>query len=667
MNDLNPSSKPSEGIPNWTPQSTEEATSKAPVKETEGASKASLSDIKSTISQAQQMELSKNFPDIPKLVSSQFIQFNFIPREQAVFVALNTLLETMEELIKLIPEEEVTATGEAAVEKESEIPIEGEEPMQPGEVSEEGAPAPVKQEAEKEKPASTVSMTKYLAALTMVVQEVKNMEMALRGGMEGKSRNLVLAMAALAELQEPATSNKQLLLSQLEGLKGMGKNISTGYRIILGEHPDIMLQLQQAGITPPLNGGGPYDGMAKQLAEAGSIPYDNPVYAEMAKSLPGGWEELSVSELDQVIKQVEQMPDASPVRSSRLIKAVANQSILLTTMVLRPLIIKQNIFQLVTLRTELEALKNTKKASISSDLKNRLAAQGIGNFSLTRLNIINVDRAINQINQKINAQMASMAGIAQPAAFAPFGAMNSLIVNGLTSLVDRQVMRVLQDVQRYGFDAGTSSLRFFMLSPSQQETVRMVTASIVLTQAIAVSVNPPVGRNMARYAEQTIDSWIGTQQANRIVRDLFGFSGTHAFERELMANAIVSFAVVSTLVNAFRTPRDELLSTLQTLAKVSTYMGPARVAIALIQAEKMITNASAEVEQQVKMAALKTVIAELLKGIQADQEKLEQLETLKALILEMMNQIIQMLAGVGTVPSTGDDKPVIEPVVPLQG
>lgn len=671
MNDLNPSSKPLEGTPDWAAQS-DKLQAKG-TEETPKPASETISDIKSTISQAQQTALAKNFPDIPKLVPAQLIRFveGLIPREQLLNIALNTLLDTAEEMIKLIPDTELTTTETAVPEaEEGEVAVEGEEePMQPGEVQEQAA-GPVKTSEGKEKTVSKTSMANYLAVLSMVVQEIKNMEMALRGGMEGKSRNMQLALAAIAELKGPDNVDKQLLITELQGLKEQGKNISTGYRIILGERPDIMLRLKEAGFIPPLAGGGPYDGMAQKMAAAGTPPYDNPVYAEMANSIPGGWEELSASEVDQVISQLqESMTDPPNVRSSHLFATLTTQTLLFTTIVLKPLIIKTTIVQMMVLQNELASLKSGKNnVLLLPRLQLQLSAYGLIGPGTRVLTQSMISQVVKQMDRSINLQMSSLGhGIVPRSPFVPFIGLTPIIARGFSPLVDRNVMRVLQDVQRYGFEQATHSMKFFFLSPSQKEMVRMVTASIAITQAIALSVQPPVGRNMTKLAQQTLEQWVGTRQADRIVRDLFGFTGTNAIERALMANVIVSFAFVSTLVNAFRPSPSELISTLNAVAKIPAFMGFAKVAIALVEAERQVANAAVEAQKQVQIAALKSVVNELLKSIQADQEKLEGLENLKALILEMMNQIIQMLSGAGTIPISDEDTPAIEPVVPLQG
>lgn len=683
MNDLNPSSRPHEGTPDWAAQPTDNKDGKVQADgqlQAEGTGQTpkktaaeTISDIKSTIKQAQQTALAKDIPDVPKLVPAQLIRFaeGQIPREQLLNIALTTLLDVAEEMIKLIPDTELTTTETEVPELgEGEVAVEGEEPMQPREVQEQAASGPVKKSAEKEKPVTKASMAKYLAALSMVAQEIKNMEMEIRAGLEGKGRNMQLALATIAELKGPETVDKQLLITQLEGLKESGKNISTGYRIILGEHPDIMLGLKEAGVIPPLAGGGPYDGMAQKMAASGTPPYDNPVYAEMANSIPGGWEELSISEVDQVINQLQQtMTDPPTVRSSHLFSTLTTQTLLYTTIVLKPLIIKTTIVQMMVLQNELASLKSQRNlVMLPPKLALQLSAYGFIPPGTQALHKGMVNQVMQQMDKSIGQQITAYGrATTPPAPFVPFVGLTPIIARGFSPLVDRNVIQVLQNVQRYGFEQATRSLHFFFLSPTQREMVRMVTTSIAITQAIALSVQPPVGRNMPKLAEQTLQQWVGTRQADRIVGDLFGFTGTNVVERALMANAIVSFAVVSTLVSAYRPSPAELLSTLNTVAKIPAFMGFARVAIALVEAEKQVVNAAVEAQKQVQVAALKVVVNELLKSIEADLEKLEGLENLKALILEMMNQIIQMLSGAGTIPISDEDTPAIEPVVPLQG
>jgi len=114
-------------------------------------------------------------------------------------------------------------------------------------------------------------------------------------GLEGKKEAL---KGDLKEMEE--------LKAALENLKKNGvEHISTGERIILGRHPELMLKLEKYGVIPPDVGGGPYDGFARRQAAQGAPPYDKREYIDMAKRLPVGWEELSVQEMDKVLGDLQ--------------------------------------------------------------------------------------------------------------------------------------------------------------------------------------------------------------------------------------------------------------------------------------------------------------------------------------------------------------------------
>ncbi len=103
------------------------------------------------------------------------------------------------------------------------------------------------------------------------------------------------------------------------------EQLSIGPRLVLGHHPDIMMQLLNLGIISPVIGENSSEGMAKRQAELKEGLYDNPLYAAMAQSLTSGWEELSEEEVDQVIAQIDAKLDHSLTDNWQSLKKIESR------------------------------------------------------------------------------------------------------------------------------------------------------------------------------------------------------------------------------------------------------------------------------------------------------------------------------------------------------
>lgn len=143
-------------------------------------------------------------------------------------------------------------------------------------------------------------------------------KVAVKSGMEGEGLLLIAGMAAslmspLAQSQ-PQLADQLILQMQLQSLKAEAKD----GRVKLVDHPEIMLQLKQQGIIPSSKNS-ELRGTAQELADHQTPPYDNPIYAQMAKELPPGWEDLSLEDLNKSVQQLnDQMLDQAQKAAAQL-------------------------------------------------------------------------------------------------------------------------------------------------------------------------------------------------------------------------------------------------------------------------------------------------------------------------------------------------------------
>lgn len=623
-----------------------------------------------TISKASQAErIAFTGTETPTLAPTKAIQFDAeeVSEEEAVEAALDGMIELLQELETIVSETSIAGT---AAEVELAVP-----------------------EAEKEKGIPTTSLRKYLAQLSSVLLTIKKLKEDIELDLEGKKRNLELAVIALDKLNKSGLDvEKLLLIAELEALKGTARHTESGPRVFLGERPDLVLRLYQAGISPPTFHvhGGPFNGTVKKMVAEGTPPYDNPIYAEMAE---GGdlWYDVHVSSVDQTIRQI--VASMSPPEIIKVPKFFTSVNLSTQTILVRSFIpiflfmpsviltkkqvshqlkvmmkvVKKNknvklgkrpdlMLKLVTLGIKIPVNPSAKSAGSAKKAAEKkvppynnpiyAAMAHILPAGWEELTTRQVKTLIKQIDASTQGRMKAIKMGMMPIVFTPIF-MSAQLPLALAPLVDKKVMKVLMDVQRLGYKRATHHLSFFFLTPSQKEVVRMLTASVAITQAIFLAVNPPP-KEMRKFGVQSLECWVNQQMAVKLVGNLYGFSGASLFERELMANALVSFALVSTLITAYRPSPKELISTLQQLATIKPYAQFAAIAIVLVEAQR-----------QTEIAAMKNIIKELLKGIEADQRQLENLSMLEALIENMIKQLMQML-------QEKEGESIAEPVFSIQ-
>lgn len=146
-----------------------------------------------------------------------------------------------------------------------------------------------------------LTMMTYMLAIKDAIGQLKEELATISQSSIIDDKTRILAL--LGGLKE--ASNLTSLMTLRDELTNLQDSSEPGSQsVYLGLHPEIMLQLKQQGIMPPLNPQSSYSGMARQEAADKQPPYDTPVYAALAQSLPPGWEEISKTDLQGLINQV---------------------------------------------------------------------------------------------------------------------------------------------------------------------------------------------------------------------------------------------------------------------------------------------------------------------------------------------------------------------------
>jgi hypothetical protein len=200
---------------------------------------------------------------------------------------------------------------------------------------------------------------------------------------------------------------------------------------------------------------------------------------------------------------------------------------------------------------------------------------------------------------------------------------------------------------------------FLFPPPSAQDVAHMLLDSVAMFQSFYWNVHPFQFLNPNQMAENLLGFWLTHNIANRLTQDLFGYQLTSPFEREMMSRAIVSYALVGTLINTYRMSDMGTLNVLNSLSRNDRFALYAGIAIVMVESYR-----------QGEIQALQSTIRSLTKQLEQDQEQLENIKTLEALLKQMLAQIFQMLTQNASVEGQGGRTNRNEPPSPfinLQG
>lgn len=144
----------------------------------------------------------------------------------------------------------------------------------------------------------------YAAGAERVVQ-AKMVEETQKAIAKGGDVESALRAAFKDVTLSPRMEKLMIVLGQLENLqRNATANVTGG--VILANTPKVVYELQELGIQFPSNAG-PFAGIGARMAKKGKPPYDNPDYANMAKTLPKGWEVISKTDLNNLILNIGQL------------------------------------------------------------------------------------------------------------------------------------------------------------------------------------------------------------------------------------------------------------------------------------------------------------------------------------------------------------------------
>lgn len=146
----------------------------------------------------------------------------------------------------------------------------------------------------------------YLNSISDAIQQLR--EQLSQAGMQVIFNHLSAMLTLLAYQNRPP---RQVVLRELKDeLSDLKRNHAfersgAGDVYPLWKYPKIMSLIKELGIPLPAGSIKGYDGKAKEAAEAGTPPYDDPDYAAMAKDLPSGWEAISLTNMNNLIASVD--------------------------------------------------------------------------------------------------------------------------------------------------------------------------------------------------------------------------------------------------------------------------------------------------------------------------------------------------------------------------
>lgn len=527
-----------------------------------------------------------------------------------------------------------------------------------------------------------ISLVKAMADMMNLVQTLLTLGEAEKGIPSDKFFNLLVRLSGSGLRKN---LEKLVLIKELQDIKQNGmQSISTGERFILGERPDLALKLVRMGVMPPTIGGGPYDGMAKKSAAAGDPPYDKPVYAALAEALPVGWEELSASEIDQMLVQLENSLSMPPaIASYGLFVTLAETSLDAAATIFKPLLNKEpELLSMMMLRDELKDLKKNGREQIDAEARIILGKQPELMLQLVALDIMpptaeggtyngmakeaanstpstppydnplyaamanalpsgweevsveGLDSVIEQLDQMIDEKMST---IVLSKALTPL--LNN-IINAPSTSEDIANFITLDTIKNF-FNPLLPGSEVESDKPlTEKRVARQLLESVAIIQSLNFLLAEP-SSDLVQTGRKTTEQWLTQQIAEKLVGDLFGFSETTPVERNLMAQTLVSYALVTTLMNAQSSP-SAVTNALNNLAQDETLGVYADVASSLLNPDQIK-------DEQV----MQNIMKALTKNSNAEEMDEEQMLALQALIMAMLQQILGIKTEAAATSETG--------------
>lgn len=609
---------------------------------------------------------SPSSPQQPSLAT-----FALIQPQQGVIDAgtLAKILEIIYETLATFPEIAENAKGKADSETEVEI-------------KETDANKALTIESQPSSKKGRINLAAALAEASTAFEMLLILGDAKKGV---QSNRLFNALVRFAKSELRQSLNILLLIKELEDIKETGmQSISTGKRFILGDHPDLALKLVRAGIKIPTVGGGPYDGMAKKAAAAGEPPYDKPVYAALAEALPVGWEEVSASEIDQMISQLKDSMSMPPaIAAYSLFSTLAETSLEAAALIFKPILKKEpELLNMMMLRNELQDLKENGIRKISTGDRLILGERPDLMMQLTLLDMLpptvgggpydgmakeaanstppippydnplyaamanalpsgweelsasELDQVITKLDQAINEKMAN---IVISAALPPL-VMNMM---GFPSIQEDIVNLLALDILKNFFNPLNVSDTNLEQEPKPlngKRIARQLLESIAIIQSLNFLLGTQPSSDLTQTGRQMIEQWLTNQMAERLVGDLFGFSGTTPTERNLMAQTLVAYALTTTLMNT-QPSIPAVIAVLDNLTQDPAFASYADIARSLLNEDQIE-------EEQATQGLMQNLTASSANAEEGEQQWL----VLPTLLTTMLQQIL----GIKTQASESD-------------
>ncbi|CUI15785.1 conserved hypothetical protein [Candidatus Protochlamydia naegleriophila] len=548
------------------------------------------------------------------------------------------------------------------------------------------------------------SLITFLTILGKTLTEVKQLQRKIAEQEATDTRALAKALETLSGTFGNDIMQKVDLLNNLEDLRKNGaQNISTGRRYILGEHPELMLQLAKYGIVPPAAGGGPFDGMARAAAANNQPPYDNPVYKAMAAAIPSGWEELSGSELDKVINQLKfsVIKDLHPDLSARtglagfLFRSSFESALGLFGV--RQFNSEIKLMQMMLLRQQLQEFKNQGPEHISTGERYILGKNPGLMMDMANLGIFPPSRGGGPYDGMAKSYVAEGK--------APYdNTLNAAMANSLpsgweelsTEELDRTIQKLDRQIERQANRITNSALfghasipwsplifnpswafgglirpsdifspfalTFGAFNPTinrmlanlsladegdlnHNTIVNDLLAKVILNQSLAFSLRLGLFPRLSPpfLASHVLQHLIETNGMPSLVGDLMGFARSSVFERDLMKESLIVFAVLVTLSNySSLASSDSIQEILQSMASLHPELGFYTSIAALMLKGSRQPDLS---------AAAKGIIKKLAEKVDKDQNLVENLQLLEKMILAMMKKLLE---GIPANSALGD-------------
>lgn len=466
---------------------------------------------------------------------------------------------------------------------------------------------------------------------------------------------------------DPKIGDTMTLLGQLEFILNHPKsNVSGGF--ILGNYPQVAIALQKLGIAIPSNPNNVFSGLAERMSKENKPPYNTAEYKNFANSMPAGWEVVSKTDIENILKKVADVVKTQ-AGSAYGVLAKPLQNLFGTSLFALPLPPPSSeLYKLIDMKPQLKQMLSDLKAGHGSlpEFKYTKLIQecveygilppqyqfgmGIWSFGSEKVDIQQCENAVNNLQNKIN----SLGGenYAKTGVF-PGSDRGGVVGSGMvasSALVGNFTSQLSSTLDQLFSTELSDSFKNSQLTPTQQQNVQQLASTSIMTALLGDVVHEqPVESDQQQIVENlknSIAAQVNSGAAQNIVNTVFGQSGSggglSGFQDSIMKSITQSFMInigVSTTVTSSgsASTAKQMNATLDSLKSNEALAKPASDAQAFLN----ITSSQLDNPKQFD-TYLKTM------SKQADsisESKLDEQETLRKMIKVLKEILAQLTTG----------------------